>query len=94
MDVFSCLQAISDRKDESVSVPKTGDIFRHYKAGQYGNDGQYVIVAIATMKPTEDTIVIYRHLKGVTNYARTMANWSESFERAGEMVPRFRRVLN
>jgi hypothetical protein len=63
--------------------PKPGQIFRHYKGGEYE------IVATGFLEDSETPCVIYRSLLKNIVWVRTAKNFLEEVEHDGEKQPRF-----
>ena len=66
--------------------PKDGQIFRHYKGGQYA------IIATGFLEDTEAPCVVYRSLKKNIVWVRTAKNFLENIEHDGITQPRFEQV--
>ena len=66
--------------------PKDGQIFRHYKGGEYE------IVATGFLEDTEASCVVYRSLKKNIVWVRTAKNFLEDVEHKGKVQPRFKLV--
>jgi hypothetical protein len=66
--------------------PSGGDIYRHYKGGQYE------IVATGFLEDSEAPCVVYRSLKKHIVWVRTAKNFLEKIEYKGESIPRFTKI--
>jgi hypothetical protein len=70
--------------------PQPGEVYRHYKGGIYS------IVARCIKEDTLEPLVIYHSNKKGTNWARTLANFTELVPVHDEVgirhVPRFTRL--
>lgn len=66
--------------------PKDGQIFQHYKGGQYE------IIATGFLEDTEAPCVIYRSLERNMVWVRTAKNFLEEIEYDGKMSPRFKPI--
>jgi hypothetical protein len=69
-----------------LTIPKEGQIFRHYKGGKY------VIVATGFLEDSEAPCVVYRSLLKDIVWVRTAKNFLESVEYEGKIQPRFKTV--
>ncbi len=67
--------------------PKDGQIFEHYKGGQYE------IVATGFLEDSEFPCVIYRSLLKNVIWVRTARNFFEEVEYEGQTLPRFKLLL-
>lgn len=63
--------------------PKNGQIFRHYKGGDYE------IVATGFLEDAEAPCVVYRSLLKNIVWVRTAKNFLENIEYNGKVQPRF-----
>ncbi len=73
-------------KWDGLDRPKDGQIFQHYKGGEYE------IIATGFLEDTEAPCVIYRsQLKGVV-WVRTAENFLENVEYEGVVQPRFKLI--
>ncbi len=64
--------------------PKDGQIFRHYKGGEYE------IVSTGFLEDSEAPCVVYRSLLKNITWVRTAKNFLELVEHEGKLQPRFR----
>jgi hypothetical protein len=75
---------------QATGGPQPGEVYRHYKGGIYS------IVARAVKEDTLEPLVIYHSNKKGTNWARTLANFTELVPVHDEIgirhVPRFTRL--
>ena len=67
-----------------MQLPQPG-IYRHYKGNEYH------LLEVATHSETEELMAVYRPLYGDRAlWVRPLAMWSETIEKDGESIPRFR----
>lgn len=71
---------------DGFDQPKPGQIFRHYKGGEYE------IVATGFLENSEEPCVIYRSLAKNTTWVRTAENFLEEIEHEGKKQPRFKLI--
>ena len=61
---------------ENNPTPKPGEIFQHYKGGQYK------IVAMCNHTDTDEVLVIYKSLSFGGFHARPYSEWHDEMERS------------
>jgi hypothetical protein len=71
---------------DAFDRPKDGDIFQHYKGGQY------VVVSTGFLENTEMPCVVYRSLEKNIVWVRSAKNFLEEIEFEGRLRPRFTKV--
>jgi hypothetical protein len=70
---------------EYFERPQDGDIYKHYKGGQYE------IVATGFLEDTEAPCVVYRSLEKNIVWVRTAKNFLETVEHNGVKQSRFKK---
>jgi hypothetical protein len=71
---------------QGLSRPQDGDLYRHYKGGQY------VIVATGFLEDTEAPCVVYKSLEKNIIWVRTAKNFLETIEHDCRPVARFTKI--
>lgn len=84
------------------SVPKKGEIWRHYKHDPKSveNNFTYEIIGLVVHTETEEVLVCYRPLydseflkeKNVDYYVRPLSMWNDNVDKNGYSGPRFVKI--
>ena len=65
---------------------KPGDLFRHYKGGEFE------VVTLAVKEDTLEALVVYRSLTKGSVWVRSCQNWGEDVEVDGKKMKRFEKL--